>query len=999
MAKRQTQSKSAPKGVKTVKATAKAKSPKKAAVPKKAVSTKKAAATNKTVSAKKPVTAKKKVSAKAVQKAAQKRKAPTSVAKAPVKTAAKSSKLTGKTPKPLVRKPVATAKAQPLEKGKTTAKAKATVKAPVKTRVKTATEAKAQTKSPTPTASNKETVASLRAHIDRITTMLKGADTKTRKSVKSLEAAYAALEKQVKDHHHVNHAALTRRVDQLTSFLTSSLAETKRTIATELKSAIQNPSAGGLDAALQRSEQRLSVAEHTRSQALTKINRHIAELARAIDSRFKTTQSRIDRQSEKLSEIEASVSSVQSLAYDRIRAVEDTTAAAIRKIGDDVLKTAENYQTKLERQNLDLREKMNDVAAQTQKDFDQQRNDLSTRMENLENSVRNHNLSLDRTLNNLSDRLDKLEFGLTQPLEQTAAAAMSPIEYEDAFAVAAAEISAPTDIVPPQPSVAEAPVQSPVPSNIEHFPVPEAYVAPVQPEYGSLPAYGNQAEAALDMPQEFQPGSNQPAQPVQHHYVDPAQAALLPPVQTQPAPVQDAFAYPELPPAAEMQTPTQMPVYDPSEGPIEFVPDQAFSANELPYDNPGYGETATAIPAPETVSEPAVSRPGHIENPHAKKSGRKKKVKDNSDGESVLSKLPVSGRNLRVAVLAVALAGLGFFGLKSFMGGDALEPAQVSTQPSSIVPAGEAPVLVSEVLTIEPTAQIDGSAGIIAGTDIPVITASTADAGSLEDAAKGGNAVAQFQLGISYLDAGRTQDGIKYIRSAANQGQPAAQYRLAKLYEAGVGVTADPKMARQLTERAALAGNRVAMHDLGLYYAEGRGGVAPDMTTALSWFEKAAERGVVDSQYNLGVLYGSTPEIKDDFESAYVWFSIASKQGDQLASGQLTNLKANMTKSEIDRADRRIAQFKPTSIDEAANGIFRDVPWTLPEQDMRPSADLVRDAQSLLGQLGYEVGVPDGDMGPKTQAAVIAFERSNGLPETGAISASLIDRLEAAAGV
>jgi len=270
----------------------------------------------------------------------------------------------------------------------------------------------------------------------------------------------------------------------------------------------------------------------------------------------------------------------------------------------------------------------------------------------------------------------------------------------------------------------------------------------------------------------------------------------------------------------------------------------------------------------------------------------------------------------------------------------------------------------------------------------------------LQEAADSGNAIAQFQLGISYLDSGQTKQGIAYVRKAANQKQPAAQYRLAKLYEQGIGVAADPAMARQLTEMAARSGNRIAMHDLGLYYADGRGDVAKNFTIALSWFEKAAERGVVDSQFNLGLLYGSTPEIPQDLVTAYVWFSIAVAQGDQVANGELAKLKEKMSPAEVKQAKARAAGFKPVAINEAANGIFREVPWAMPSaNNFKPTSDLVRDAQSLLGQLGYDVGVPDGDMGPKTRAAVQAFERANGLPESGSVTGSLIDRLEAAAGV
>ena len=86
-------------------------------------------------------------------------------------------------------------------------------------------------------------------------------------------------------------------------------------------------------------------------------------------------------------------------------------------------------------------------------------------------------------------------------------------------------------------------------------------------------------------------------------------------------------------------------------------------------------------------------------------------------------------------------------------------------------------------------------------------------------------------------------------------------------------------MARQLIKRTARGGNWIAMHDLTLFYTEGRGSVDLDMETAKSWFEQAARRGVVASQFNLAVLSesietGATPNP----EEALFWYSIAALQ-------------------------------------------------------------------------------------------------------------------------
>src|SRR3546814_16312638 len=57
-------------------------------------------------------------------------------------------------------------------------------------------------------------------------------------------------------------------------------------------------------------------------------------------------------------------------------------------------------------------------------------------------------------------------------------------------------------------------------------------------------------------------------------------------------------------------------------------------------------------------------------------------------------------------------------------------------------------------------------------------------------------------------------------------------------------------------------------------------GGTQDSAAAASWFRKAAQRGVVDSQYNLGQLYQAGSGVPRDLAQAYKWFSIAASDGD-----------------------------------------------------------------------------------------------------------------------
>src|SRR4029077_8209954 len=46
------------------------------------------------------------------------------------------------------------------------------------------------------------------------------------------------------------------------------------------------------------------------------------------------------------------------------------------------------------------------------------------------------------------------------------------------------------------------------------------------------------------------------------------------------------------------------------------------------------------------------------------------------------------------------------------------------------------------------------------------------------------------------------------------------------------------------------------------------------------WFRKAADRGVADSQFNLGILYARGIGVEQNLAESFKWFSLAAAQGD-----------------------------------------------------------------------------------------------------------------------
>jgi localization factor PodJL len=50
----------------------------------------------------------------------------------------------------------------------------------------------------------------------------------------------------------------------------------------------------------------------------------------------------------------------------------------------------------------------------------------------------------------------------------------------------------------------------------------------------------------------------------------------------------------------------------------------------------------------------------------------------------------------------------------------------------------------------------------------------------------------------------------------------------------------------------------------------------------------------------------------------------------------------------------------------------------------------------MLQKLGYDPGSSDGLMGPRTRGAILAYQRTAGLDQTGSVSAVLLKSLEIA---
>src|SRR5262249_16578276 len=88
-------------------------------------------------------------------------------------------------------------------------------------------------------------------------------------------------------------------------------------------------------------------------------------------------------------------------------------------------------------------------------------------------------------------------------------------------------------------------------------------------------------------------------------------------------------------------------------------------------------------------------------------------------------------------------------------------------------------------------------------------------------------------------------------------------------------------------------GKGKAMHNLAVLDAVGLEGT-PDYKTASQWFQKAADDGIADSQYNRGILYARGVGVEQNVVEAFKWFALAAQQGDKDAARKRDDIAARL---------------------------------------------------------------------------------------------------------
>ena len=854
--------------------------------------------------------------------------------------------------------------------------------------------------------SRRMTIATLAQDLKSLERRLKAADTKNRNALKTLEGVVEDIKRAAKNSTTAQKAALTRGLNTLElrmeTYLERAASGARAKVRAELAN-VTGPDAdlSTLQQAVQMAHTRLNDMDAVQRGSLARLNRHISDLATSVEDRLNG-----ETQARKASSaaLDAKIDSVRDELEARFEQVELDTADALKQVGDKITEFAAVLEDKAKSSDVDTAERLADLAQETQSEFNSVQTDVTSRLEALEmiasawtpadTSNRANPYSPanadDPRIDQMGDMIQSLQEELRRmhvrmAAVQAKAEAEGPTPPSNVVTMSSATTSVQENPYAAAARALEVSAAEPTASQKK----PDLEPSPAQVTPTRVPT--KKQTLPSHFPQEFDPTafSSQPAQQIQVPTPIPAQPSSF----TSEPP---AMAVPPLatPAAAPLTSP---PLAPPPLTPPPLAPPMASSGAYAAYQE-DLSSDEPIMPAPLPVT--TYDDPAYAEEEDM----RAERIGGNMSKRPSLPNLPISSRNIKVGALALGVSVVGLFAVRTILGG----PDTGSTQVNNDVPAISSASNAVQSAEFSAPNQIGTKPvvstpplGQYAETKTPNLLPGSQD--TLDAAVRAGNPIAQFQKGLVQLQSGQMEEGARLIRLAANRNQPAAQYRLAKLYESGTGITEDQITARELIQRAASGGNRIAMHDLGNYFASGQGGLDRDIGEALDWFTKAAERGVVDSQFNVAFLREGNEGVPADKETALFWYYVAARQGDQGAPDRISVLSPSFDAATLANIKSRADRFNPKPVDEAANGVFRNVPWNkTPSQtaSAAKSAEIlkIRDAQTLLSDLGYEVGQPDGIAGAKTRDAVKSFESVNGLPETGEVTEELIRKLEIAAG-
>lgn len=259
-----------------------------------------------------------------------------------------------------------------------------------------------------------------------------------------------------------------------------------------------------------------------------------------------------------------------------------------------------------------------------------------------------------------------------------------------------------------------------------------------------------------------------------------------------------------------------------------------------------------------------------------------------------------------------------------------------------------------------------------------------------------------------------SQSGAGWLLRAAEAGSPAAAFNVGVMYERGFVVERDSTKAVAWYQKAADGNVAVARHNLALMLHDGKGGPRDDRK-AIELLRSAARQGMAASMLLLGDIYERGDDAVKDSAVALAWFAVTAEFERHInhaaesalaktAQQRFDTLQRVLTPADLERAEKigkaefqqLLATFSPPKAEPAPGAAVPPAAGLAvpPEDDdaigwPKAADERVRTIQRMLIELRRLGGKADGVLGPATRAAIVDFEKSVGLRETGVPSRAI----------
>jgi TPR repeat protein len=146
---------------------------------------------------------------------------------------------------------------------------------------------------------------------------------------------------------------------------------------------------------------------------------------------------------------------------------------------------------------------------------------------------------------------------------------------------------------------------------------------------------------------------------------------------------------------------------------------------------------------------------------------------------------------------------------------------------------------------------------------------------------------------------------IQFLKSAATNGSPLAEFDLGSLFNNGAGgMPIDKVQACHLFGEAADQGNVRAMHNVAYCYQVGVG-MNKDSSQAIHYYTRAAEAGDTGSQHNLAMVYGELGEA----DKAYFWLRVAQSSGYTESQDLIETAKKQLSVTEVNQQEKEVLDW------------------------------------------------------------------------------------------